>query len=358
MPPRAVPLYGALSSILAMFLINALAGLAAIVFVFASYLYLVKRKIASKEGDIRSGLFITFSEWAAKKVLTLPESSKHTWKPSILLPIVNTATLLGNFPLIKSITYPNGTMAVLGLDILQLKTSPEDSKSNRKELQSQLDELPDLIKKFGEEGIFTSGSTVEADNYTEAVVISLEALEGQTFPPNILFLPFKPKRLPIANLERIFRAASKHNIGIILSDRDEEVGLGSQEDIHVWLPSSALQKDIFDEKTFDLALLIAYRLSRNWAGTLTIWMCVTSDKKETATRYLKRLLYEARFPSDTQINVSTESFARTLKKAPKGDIHLIPVPNYKDIVKIRKISNREEKSFFFISDSGKEDVLA
>ena len=42
--------------------------------------------------------------------------------------------------MIKSITYPNGTMAVLGLDISQVKTSPEDAKASRKELQSQLDE--------------------------------------------------------------------------------------------------------------------------------------------------------------------------------------------------------------------------
>ncbi len=356
--PRLIPLYGALSSIILMFFINVIAGFFALVFVFASYLYLVKRKIASTEGDIRSGLFVAFSEWAARKVLTLPESSKHIWKPNILLPVLNTRTLLGNFPLVKSITYPNGNMTVLGLDLEKATTSPEKVSSSRKKRKSELKELPALVKKFGEEGIFTSSSNVKAENYVQAVSISLEAIESQTFSPNVLFLPFKPKHLPLRSLQKIFRVAKKHNTGIILADRDKEIGLGSEEDIHVWLSSTSLNKDIFEEKKYDLSMLVAYRLHRNWAGNITLWMCVEKEKKIEAENYLKKLLYEARFPSSTKITISTESFARTLSKAPKGDIHIIPVATHAEIANLKKISQKENKSFFFVADSGKEDILA
>jgi solute carrier family 12 (sodium/potassium/chloride transporter), member 2 len=356
--PKIIPLYGAAASLIFMFLINVLAGFIALAFVFLSYLYLVKRKLISTEGDIRSGLFIAFSEWAARKVLTLPESTKHTWKPNVLLPVMNTSTLLGNFPLIKSITYPNGNMTVLGLDIKKARTSPEGAHKSVLERKSQLKELPELVRKFGNEGIFTSSSSVTADNYVDAVSISLEAIESQTFSPNILFLPFKPKRLPMRSLQKIFSAARKHNTGIILTDRDEDIGLGSEEDIHVWISGKALVHDLFEERKFDLSLLVAYRLHRNWAGNITIWMCVPKEKKDEAERYLKKLLYEARFPSSTRIIISTETFAVTLSKAPKGDIHIIPVSSHIEIPKIRKISSDEEKSFFFIADSGKEDVLA
>jgi len=54
----------------------------------AFYAWLVKRKLKAEEGDLRSGLF-----------LTLAESTKHTWKPNILVPVVITRTLLGNFPI-------------------------------------------------------------------------------------------------------------------------------------------------------------------------------------------------------------------------------------------------------------------
>ena len=356
--PKIVPLYGAVASLIFMFLINVLVGFIALLFVFVSYLYLVKRKLTSSEGDIRSGLFIAFSEWAARKVLTLPESTKHTWKPNVLLPVMNVSTLLGNFPLIKSITYPNGNMTVLGLDIEEIGTSPEKINTSRKKRKSELKDLPEIVKKFGKEGIFTSSSNISADNYVEAVSISLEAIESQTFSPNVLFLPFKPERLSLFSLKKIFSVAKKHNTGIVLSDRDEEIGLGSEEDIHVWISSKTLDKDIFEEKKYDLSLLVAYRLHRNWAGNITIWMCVRKEKKEDAERYLKKLLYEARFPASTKIIISTSSFSRTLKRAPKGDIHIIPISTTSDVSNIQKISNAEEKSFFFIADAGKEDVLA
>jgi solute carrier family 12 (sodium/potassium/chloride transporter), member 2 len=356
--PRFIPLYGAATSLIFMFMINVLAGFFALSFVFLSYLYLVKRRLTSTEGDIRSGLFVAFSEWAARKVLTLPESTGHTWKPNVLLPVINTATLLGNFPLIKSITFPNGNMTVLGLDIKKISSSPEKVVLSKKELKSQLDELPELVKKFGKEGIFTSSSVVSGKDYVNAVCISLEAIESQTFSPNVLFLPFKPDRISLPSLQRIFRIAKEHKTGIILSDRDQEVGLGSEEDVHVWISSSALNKGIFEEKKYDLSLLIAYRLHRNWAGKITLWMSVKPEKKQEAENYLKKIIYEARFPSSTVIIISTDSFARTLKKAPKGDIHIIPVATPSEIANIKKISDAEEKSFFFIADSGKEDVLA
>jgi hypothetical protein len=356
--PKIIPLYGAISSIVFMFLINVIAGFIALVFVFLTYIYLVKRRLSSTEGDIRSGLFVAFSEWAARKVITLPESTKHTWKPNVLIPVLNTGTLLGNFPLIKSITFPNGNMTVLGLEIKKIKSSPDELLLSKKERKSQLKELPKLVKKFGNEGIFTSSSTISANNYTDAVCISLEAIDSQTFSPNILFLPFKPKRIPLRALQRIFSVAKKHNTGIILSDRDHEVGLGSEEDVHVWLPTPALKKGIFEEKNFDLSLLVAYRLHRNWVGNISLWMCVSKQKKQEAEKYLKKIVYEARFPSSTKIIISTDSFAKTLHNAPKGDIHIIPVLTHSEIANIRKISDSEEKSFLFIADSGKEDILA
>lgn len=356
--PKIIPLYGAVASLIFMFLINVIAGLISITFVFIIYLYLIKRKLTSTEGDIRSGLFVAFSEWAARKVLTLPESSKHIWKANILLPVMNTSTLLGNFPLIKSITYPNGNMTVLGLNIKKIKSSPEEIRLSKIERKSQLDELPSLVEKFGNEGIFTSSSIVTANDYTDAVCISLEAIESQTFSPNILFLPFKPKRISLDSLHRIFDVAKKHNTGIILSDRDQEVGLGSEEDVHVWISSKSLKNEIFADKKYDLSLLIAYRLHRNWAGNVTLWMCVAKKKKIEAENYLKKILYEARFPSSTKIIISTDSFAKTLRNAPKGDIHIIPVSTHSEIANIRKISDAEEKSFFFVADSGKEDILA
>lgn len=354
--PKLVPLYGAVGSVVIMFLINALAGLLAMVFLFTTYLILVKSKLEPKEGDVRSGLFLAISEWAAKKALTL-ESSKHTWKPHILLPVIKTRTLIGNFPLIKSISYPNGSLTVLGINLKGSRQNPEDENITGDEMENELNELPYYVQKFGQEGIFTSSSIVSVYDYTNGVTVSLEAIEGQVFHPNILFLPFNPNRLPQNSLEKIFETASRHQVGVVLFDRNEEMGLGSEEDIHVWIPPEVTKRDFYSERKFDLSLLIAYTLQRNWAGNISLWMCVDEKDRDNANYYLHKLIYEARFPSSTSIHVVTENFKQALTKAPQGDLHIIPV-NEDQIDRILDVAKIGGKSFLFVSDSGQEDVLA
>jgi solute carrier family 12 (sodium/potassium/chloride transporter), member 2 len=355
--PKIVSLYGALASIMAMIMINPFAGILAFSFLLFIYVMLIKKKLVPKEGDVRSGLFRTISEWAAKKVMVLPESKKHTWKPNILLPVVTTNKLLGSFPLIKSIAYPNGSMTVLGMDLIRHSSVPTDIKLSKKQIKKELDELPTLVKKFGKEGVFTAFSTVSVDNYTSGICISLEAIEGQVFHPNILFLPFRPNQLPKQSLSRIFKTA-KGEAGIIIFDRDEDLGFGSEEDIHVWIHDKVLDKDFYEDRTFDLAMLVAYRLYRNWVGKITLWVCTIPSKEDAAKRYLKKLIYEARFPASTQISVSTEPFIETLRDAPHSDIHIIAIKDSTKIDKLLEISKIKEKSFVFVTDSGQEDILA
>jgi len=356
--PKVVTLYGALGSMLFMFLISAVAGLIATIFLFITYLFLVKRRLQPKEGDVRSGLFRTLSEWAAKKVLTLPESTKHTWKPNILLPVVSTRTLLGNFPLIKSLAYPSGTMTVLGMDLMRKADAPEEANITKKQIKQELSELPKLVEKFGEEGIFTSSAIVSVKDYTNGICVSLEAMESQVFHPNILALPFKPEQLSHASLSRIFETVKEEKVGVVIIDRDEDIGLGSEEDIHVWIHPRVLEKDFYEDRDFDLGILIAYRLHRNWAGYITLWMCCKDKEQEKlAKRYLEKLIYESRFPASTKIKVSTKTFTEALDEAPQGDIHIIPVSG-EDIDSILRISKTTGKSFLFVADSTQEDVLS
>ena len=357
--PKFIPLYGFLSSLAFMFLISPVAGLIALTFLFGVYIWLIKRNLIQKEGDVRSGLFVAMAEWAAKKIVKLPESRKHTWKANILMPVVITRTLLGNFPLIKAIAFPKGTMTVLGVNLLKKEGSAPDSADlTKEEIQEELKELPELVKKFGEEGIFTSSSVIDTDDYTEGVCISLEAIGGQVFHPNVLFLPFKADRLAKRSLSRILETAGKHEVGVIIFDRDEDIGLGSEQDIHVWLPKEVLDTEFYDDRIFDLAMLTAYKLYRNWHGKITLWMCVPEDQKDRAQHYLRKLIYEARFPLNTEVKVSTEGFKHTITKAPQGDIHILPVTHEDNPIDFILDTANLKKSFLFVADSTKEDVLA
>ncbi|MBN2087161.1 hypothetical protein JW758_02335 [Candidatus Peregrinibacteria bacterium] len=356
--PKVIPLYGFLGSVIFMFLINPISGFVALIFLFTVYFWLLKRKLPQKEGDVRSGFFISIAEWAAKKIIQLPESAQHIWKPNILIPVVITRTLLGNFPLIKALAFPNGTMTVLGVNMLKKEeTAPDSHDLTKEEIEEELKELPDLVNKFGDEGIFTSSSIVDVDDYTDGICISLEAMESQVFHPNILFLPFKAERLSRPDLRKIYQTARKQNVGTIIFDRDEDIGLGSEEDIHVWLNDKVIDAEFYDDRDFDLAMLIAYKLYRNWTGKVTLWMCTSEERKESAHYYLRKLVYESRFPSNTKINVSTDSLKKTMSDAPQGDIHIMPASE--ELVDLMlDIAKVQNKSFLFVSDSTQESVLA
>lgn len=356
--PKIVPLYGALASFAMMFLINPYASVIAMFSIFAIYGLLLQKPLKQEKGDVRSGLFRAVSQWAAEKTRTLPESSMHIWKPNLLVPVLTTKTLTGNFPLIKSIAYPHGRMTTLGFKLREsIDENPEEEDITEEQIEKELEELPDLVDKFSKEKIFTSYSTIDAEDYTNALIVSMEAIESQVFSPNILFLPYRPNKLHKNDLNRIVKASEEKRCGVTLFDRDNEIGLGTEQDVHVWISPKALKEDLFEERYYDLALLMAYSIKKKWNGTMHLWMCVDEDKEKDAHRYLSKLSYEARLPRSTEINVMTGEFIETLEEAPKGDIHVIPFEE-NDVQTILNIAETEGRSFLFVLDSTRESVLA
>ena len=353
-----VSLYGAVASLGFMFMISAYAAVLALIFMVLMYLALAHKQLSSQEGDARSGLFREIARWAAENVNKLPEGSKHNWKPSILLPVVTTRTLLGNFPVIRSIATPNGSMTVLGLKLTGRTATPEKQEVSKTSNRKELEELPTLVKKFNEEHLFVNHSIVEVKNYTDGICVALESIRSQVFHPNILYLSFTPRDLPKNDIERIFQTAHRTGTGVIMLDRDAELGLGSQQDLHVWIPEDAMKKELYSDHDFDLAMILAYRLYSNWDGTLTVHLATTKRKRKKARRYIEKLLYEARFPADTQIVIhETSDLHEAINQASNADLHLMPV-RINEIDKLTRLSSHKGKTWLYCVDGENEDVLA
>lgn len=351
--PGWVSLYGAITSLVFMFMINPFAAVFALIFMFLAYLVLVHQNLNPEIGDARSGLFREIAQWAAEKVNKLPEGNKHNWKPNILLPVITTRTLLGNFPMIKSIAYPNGTMTVLGFNL----TSEEGETPLEENKGEDLSELPSLVEKFGKEHLFVNSSMVDVSNYTNGICISLESIESQIFHPNLLYLSFTPDNLPLENIERIFKTARKSSVGVLMLDRDKELGLGTEKILHVWIPEEEMEKSVFDEKSYDLAMIIAYRLYTNWEGDITIHMATSKDKEERANAYVERLLYEARFPRKTNIKIHTKPLERAVADSSNSDIHIMPVKP-ESIEDVKHYTKLKGKTMLYCMDGTEEDILA
>ncbi len=355
--PVIIPMYGAMASLVIMFLINVYASVVAIGLIFLIYILLTKKELVQEKGDVRSGIFRSFSEWAAEKTRHLPESSLHIWKPNMVIPTLSARTIIGNFPLIKSIAYPNGRMTVLGFELEKDANIPEEEMSSE-EISRELKELPSLINKFNKEKIFASYSTIKATDYISSLIIAIEAIQSQVFAPNILFLPYKPSKLKKESLQKIIDSSVRNRYGLTLFDRDEDIGLGTREDIHVWITSRVLTEDMFKRRHYDLALLIAYSIQKNWKGQVKLWMCVEDESDSIlAKKYLHKLIYEGRLPYSTRVEIRVGDFHSTLKEAPEGDVHIFPFEKG-DVDSIYKIAEMERKSNIFVLDSSKESILA
>ena len=85
--PRWVSGAGLVGSTVMMFIIHPVFSLTAVAVVLLFYVILLRRRLEAPFGDMRSGLFVTAAEWAAKKVAVLPQQQERAWKPNILVPV-------------------------------------------------------------------------------------------------------------------------------------------------------------------------------------------------------------------------------------------------------------------------------
>lgn len=84
--PKAVPFIGTVGCLFAMFIVNPIFSLVAVVIVVAIHGSLIRRHLKAPFGDVRSGLFVAIAEWAAKKVNDMAASKERTWTSNLLIP--------------------------------------------------------------------------------------------------------------------------------------------------------------------------------------------------------------------------------------------------------------------------------
>ena len=339
--PKWVSLYGFVASIIFILYINLMAGFLASLVLVTVYLYLVKKHLKQKKGDVRSGLFFAISEWAARKVNKLAESREHIWRPHICLPVRSPKTVYSRHHLLKAMLSPKGTISILDMS----SKEKEREKIRREE------------KRFYEEGIYTNYTTVEDKDYIKSIEIALEAIEGQFFHPNVAYVPSDISKLSEDNLKGLINSCDYSETGLMFFKPSQNTTIEENQEIHLWVPEKALNKDFYENRSFDLAMLLSYKMRMNWSGKIILHMSLNNNSKIKAKRYLNRLVYEARFPKNTEVDVSTIAKERKFKER-DGELHIVPFENYRDIEREEKKTEGTNNSYIFLKDSGEEDVLA
>ena len=343
--PRFVPALGTLGCLFTMFIINPMFGLVALGIVLATYFYLTNRQLNVPHGDMRSGLFVSLAEWAAKKVSLLPSNNERAWKANLLVPVRNSRELRGSFSLIRNLVYPKGSIKLIGI------SSEESSDALR-------DSLSTMANTFRQENVYTRWSVLDSKNFKDAVMDSLQTLQGTFFSPNILFLRVPPNNRYDSEIHSIITEARLNRMGIQLYIEDPIAQLGRSASVNVWIREQSPEWDLsMDMGNIDLAMLSAFNLAQNWGARLRIITAVEESEVENAYRYIENLVNLARLPNAFP-HVEIGTLEEVLTSAPQADVDFFGLPDDPDLERFRSYVEFTRSACVFVADSGNESILA
>lgn len=346
--PRIIPFLGASGSIFAMFIINPIFSLIAVVLVLVFYGILLRQQLKAPFGDMRSGLFVSLAEWAAKRVNDLPIAQERAWKPNLLVPVEEAAELRGSFQFLLDLAHPRGSIKLVGL-------APEN-ESSRLAVR-----LPELAKAFREQGVYTTATMITGDNFSHGLQTSLQALSGTFFRPNILFLTQQYEESPEREdeLAAIISKACEYRLGIFLLIVHPKARLGRRKSINVWVsdqsPNWRLSMQLGN---LDLALLTAYLLRQNWQGTLRLVSAIPqASEVRNAEIYIQNLTDLARLPS-VEIHIMNTEFDQAIQEAPSADLNIFCIPDTVNQAFMHRMVRETRGTCAFVRDAGDENIFA
>lgn len=349
--PLIVPILGAVGCVFAMFIVNPSFSLMAVAMVGVIYFSIMWQGRLPRTGSVRSGIFIAFAEWAAGKVIELDMSSERAWKPNLLAPVRDPATLRGEYRLLTDICRPEGSLKILGIA----------SQESAVHLSPRIREL---THSFHEAGVMTTWSVIDSSDYVEGVVTGLQALRSAFFRPNILFLPLPTERERFEQLRVVVNEAQRLRVGIILTGLHPKAGLGRTSVINLWMsPQRGGQsvENYLAESNLNLGILTALRLLRAWDGKLNLISVAGSEEQAASMRRsLHAIVDLCRIPNQARVRVSIGDFMDPAVHAPlpQADIQILGLSHGHAIEFMQETVGLMSSSCLFVRDSGKESALS
>jgi len=344
--PKWIPWIGLVTSVLAMFIINPTITLISIVVVLLVYGILLQRKLTTPFEDVRSGLFVSFAEWAAKRTSQLAHRQERAWKPNLLIPVSDPKSIKGVFSFLKNVAFPQGSIKLLGIG----------SENKADELAS---EVNDLSKAFQQSEVFSSWAVIRTENFAEGVNFANQAYRGSFIKPNIIFLNMANREAYSEGFSDIIKEAARLQIGVLIYSQHPKSGMGERQIINIWIRNRAPNWKIsWDIGNLDLSILVAYKLKRNWNAKIRLVTVVENEmQKKQAIKFMTDLMDQARLPK-TEMAVYVDNFNELIKNAPTADLNIFGLVPNPDFEFMEKMNNETQTTCLFIRDSGLENIFA
>lgn len=344
--PRWIPWVGLITSIFAMFIINPTLSLISVVVVFTVYGILTQKKLVTPFEDVRSGLFISFAEWAAKHTSQITHRQERAWKPNLLIPVTNQHSVKGVFYFLQNIAFPKGSIKLLGIN-----SDNTDTKFNQK--------IDELSNAFQHRGVFSSWTVIRTDEFANGVNFANQAYRGSFFRPNIVFLNMLDRASHENDFLDIIAESTRLKVGVMVYFQHPESGLGQRQVINIWIRNRApYWKISWDIGNLDLSILVAYKLKKNWTAKIRLVTVVDNKEQEMqAANFMTKLIDLARLPK-TETLVQVGKFDEFIVNPPDADLNIFGLVDKPDFEFMENMVEKTQTTCLFIRDSGMENILA
>ena len=341
-----VPYIGLTSSVLAMFIINPTISLISISIVFVVYWFLSRQHIETPFEDVRSGLFVSFAEWAAKHTWGMKTMQQRAWKPNLMVPVRDVIGAKGNFQFLRNIAKPKGSIKLVGIE-------PREANTKLAE------ELSSLSEAFRNKDVFSSWTVINTDDFAKGVNYGNQALKGAFFRPNIVFLNLQQHDNYETEIRPVISESIRLEIGVLLYSSHPTALLGRRNMINVWVSDRTNNWDIgWDIGNLDLSILIAYKLKKNWDARIRLIIVIKDEKeRENAQNFLNLLINLARLP-ETLTEVRVGNFKDMVANAPSADLNIFGMEENLRFEFVQEMTLSTNSSCLFVKDSGHESILA
>ncbi len=329
-----VPIVGSLGCISVMLLINPIFTVVTFAVIAMIYALLKNRNFASPYGDVRGGIFISISEWAAQKSASIPYHPR-LWKPSVAVPVEKPEDFKRLTRIIKKLVYPSGRVYY----IASHEECPIDHAHDH-----QIDEV---LRPLRDEKIFVQKTTVTSDDFSSVLIPTLQSLKSTYLPPNIILLTISEDPQKRDKLKEMVNRIKPLNLSVGCLWLHPKFGMGNERKINLWLRDKSPNND--------LAILCALQLSRNYDAELNLCRVVYDENEKKSTiQDLVDFIDEARLPSNTKVRVYTGRF-KELMGQNNADINILGMPH--EFSAMTSIIEASPSSILFVASGGLENAL-
>ena len=343
---RWVPWFGLISSVFTMFIINPTISLLSITIVLAVYWYLSRQNLETPFEDVRSGLFVSFAEWAAKHTWGMKKMQQRAWKANLMVPVRDVNGLRGTFQFLRNIAKPKGSIKLLGIEPFS-------------ETSTLAEELEAISSSFRQKEVFSSSSVIHTNEFAKGINYGSQALQGAFFKPNIVFLNMQDHDDYENELRPVMKESIRLQIGVLLYLSHSTALLGQRNTINVWISDRQNNWDLgWDIGNLDLSMLVAYKLKMNWGARIRLITVITDSNEESNAReFLSSLINLARLP-ETLTEVYIGDFNSIITKAPSADLNIFGMHEDLEFGFVKEMSEKTKSTCLFVKDSGHESILA